>query len=373
MAAKKPSKAVRSAIVCRSAGELSVPASYGELLADLKARIRIAQVKAALAVNRELILLYWEIGRAIIERQDKEGWGRKIIDRLADDLQAEFPGESGFSRANIYQMRQFFVAYREQSAIVQQAVGQLPGPPPPLANIPWGHNTILLQKLKDPAERLWYAEQTITHGWSRAVLVHQIETGLYQRQGKALTNFERTLPAAQSDLAQQALKDPYCVGFLALAADARERELERGLLAHLRDFLLELGVGFAFVGSQVPLEVGGQDYYLDLLFYHLRLRCFVVIDLKTEAFQPEFTGKMSFYLSAVDDQFRHPADQPSIGLILCKEKNRVIVEYALRDASKPMGVASYEPRRGELPAAFRDNLPSVERLAAELREADPVG
>ena len=340
------------------------------MLADLKARIRAAQVKAALAVNSELILLYWQIGKAIVERQGTEGWGKKVIDRLAEDLQAAFPGESGFSRANIYQMRQYFFAYRNHPEIVQQPAGQLDGPPQAMTVIPWGHNTVLVQKLKDPLKRLWYAKQIVANGWSRAVLVHQIETALHERQGKALTNFERTLPPPQSDLAQQTLKDPYCVGFLSLAADARERQLERGLLAPLRDFLLELGIGFAFVGSQVHLEVGGKDYYIDLLFYHLHLRCFVVIDLKTEEFEPEFAGKMGFYLSAVDDRLRHPADQSTIGLILCKTKNRVIVEYALRESSRPIGVASYEAQRGELPAPLRDNLPSIERLEAELGAPD---
>ena len=229
-----------------------------------------------------------------------------------------------------------------------------------------------MEKLKDPLTRLWYAEQAVANGWSRAVLLHQIETKLHERQGQAQTNFARTLPTPQSDLAQQALKDPYCIGFLALAGDAHERDLERGLLLHLRDFLLELGVGFSFVGSQVPLEVDGEEYYIDLLFYHLRLRCFVVIDLKMEKFRPEHAGKMDFYLSAVDDQLRHPADQPTIGLILCKSKSRVVVEYTLRRSASPLGVASYQTTSGELPAPLRDNLPSVERLTQELRQAEEV-
>jgi predicted nuclease of restriction endonuclease-like (RecB) superfamily len=332
-----------------------LPAGYAELLEDLRLQIRSAQVRAAVAASREMILLYWGIGRRILERQGQQGWGAKVIDRLSGDLRSSFPDMQGFSPRNLKYMRALAEGYPD-GAFVQQVVAQ----------IPWGHHTQLLDKVKDRAEREWYIRKTIEQGWSRAVLVHQIESGLYERQGRALTNFERTLPAPQSDLAREVLKDPYTFDFLTLAEDAREADLQRGLLEHLRHFLLELGVGFAFVGSRYHLEVGDQDYYLDLLFYHLRLRCFVVIELKVEAFEPEHAGKMNFYLSAVDDQLRHPTDQPSIGLILCKERNRVIVEYSLRDTSKPMGVASYEVRRGALPEGLRDSLPSVERLEAEL-------
>jgi predicted nuclease of restriction endonuclease-like (RecB) superfamily len=250
-----------------------------------------------------------------------------------------------------------------------QAVAELEGEnlPQAVAEIPWGHNVLLLEKLKDPQQRLWYARKTIENGWSRAMLAHQIESGLHRRQGKAISNFGRALPRPQSDLAQQLLKDPYHFGFLTLADDARELDLQRGLLNHIRDFLLELGVGFAFVASQHHLEVGGQDYYIDLLFYHLRLRCFVGIDLKTEEFKPEFVGKMNFYLSAVDEQLRQPSDRPSIGLILCKTKNKVVVEYALRDTTKPMGVASYEIKLMQaLPKNLKGKLPTVEELEAEL-------
>jgi predicted nuclease of restriction endonuclease-like (RecB) superfamily len=231
--------------------------------------------------------------------------------------------------------------------------------------IPWGHNIVLLFKLEHPILRLWYAQKTIEHGWSRAVLVHQIESGLHERQGKAVTNFDRTLPPLQSDLARQALKDPYVFDFLSLAEDAAERELEQGLLTHIRTFLLELGTGFAFVGQQHHLEVGGDDFYIDLLFYHLRLRCYVAIDLKVEPFKPEFAGKMNFYLSAVDDLFRHPDDKPSIGLILCKDRNRIVVEYALRDTRRPVGVAAYRLTTS-LPKDLKGSLPSIEELEAEL-------
>ena len=238
-----------------------------------------------------------------------------------------------------------------------------------MAEIPWGHNVCLLEKVKNPLLRLWYAQKTIEHGWSRAVLNHQIEASLHNRAGKAITNFKATLPPSQSDLAQQTIKDPYIFDFLTLAADAQERDLELGLLEHVQKFLLELGVGFAFVGRQVHLQVAGEDYYIDLLFYHLRLRCYVVIDLKMEAFQPEFAGKMNFYLSAVDDQMRHRADEPSIGLLLCRERNHITVEYALRDLRKPIGVAQWKTKLVEsLPQKLKGNLPSVEQLEAELEK-----
>lgn len=327
---------------------------YDNFLHDLKERIRRAQVQVVLTVNRELVLLYWQIGRDILTRQQQQGWGAKVIDRLAADLRSSFPEMKGFSRTNLLYMRAFAEAYPSEQ-IVQQVVGQ----------IPWGHNVRILDLLKDPAERLWYIQQTIQHGWSRNVLVHQISSGLYHRQGKATTNFDRTLPKPQSELAQELLKDPYTFDFLSLGEDAKERDLERALIDHIRDFLLELGVGFAFVGSQYHIEVGGQDFYLDLVFYHLRLRCFVVIDLKTSDFQPEFSGKMNFYLSAVDELVRHSDDQPSIGIILCKSKNQVIAEYALRDMNKPIGVSAYQLQNA-LPEQIKGSLPTIEELEAEL-------
>lgn len=283
------------------------PEGYDDFLRDLKRRIREAQGRAALAVNRELVLLYWEVGRDILGRQQQQGWGARVIDRLAADLHHAFPEMRGFSPRNLKYMRAFAEAWPDEP-IVQQVAAQLP----------WFHHCVLLDKVKVPAEREWYVRQTIQQGWSRNVLVHQIESGIYHRQGKAHSNFDRTLPAPQSELAQQILKDPYNFDFLTLGSDAHERELERGLLEHVNAFLLELGVGFAFVGNQYPIKVGGEDFRLDLLFYHLRLRCYVVIDLKMSDFRPEFAGKMNFYLSAADDLLRHPDDQPSIGIILCK-------------------------------------------------------
>jgi len=331
-----------------------LPAGYVELLEDLKRRIREARVRAALSVNRELVLLYWHIGREILKRQKQEGWGAKVIDRLARDLRREFPDMKGLSRANLFYMRAFAEAYPDEQ-FVQQLAGQLP----------WWHNVVIFTKIKDPALREWYIRACIEHGWSRAVLIAQIETRLHERQGKAVTNFERTLPAPASELARDILKDPYNFDFLGLHDKAVERDLERALLQHLRDFMLELGTGFAFVGSQYHLEVGGEDFYIDLLFYHLKLRCFVVIDLKMREFRPEDAGKMNFYLSAVDDLLRHPEDRPSIGLILCKTKNRLVVEYSLRDMNKPIGAATYQLTR-TLPADLQESLPSVEELEAEL-------
>lgn len=361
---------------------LELPGDYPKLLEDLKARVRSAQIKAAVSVNRELIALYWDIGKALVVQQLRHKWGDRVIDRLAEDLAREFPEMKGFSRHNLYRMRAFYLAYSEEASIVAQPVLQLPQSmvkhlvaelkeknlPQAVGEIPWGHNIMLLQKLRDPLLRLWYARKTIEHGWSRAMLVHQIETSLHKREGRAITNFQRTLPPPQSDLAQQTLKDPYNFDFLTLSADAREHELEKGLLDHIQKFLLELGVGFAFVGRQYHIEVDSEDYYIDLLFYHVHLRCYVVIDLKVEPFKPEFAGKMNFYLSAVDDKLRHPEDKSSIGLLLCKERNRLTVEYALRDVRKPIGVAEWQTKLVEsLPKELKGKLPTVKEIEAELR------
>lgn len=327
---------------------------YEKFLRDLKERIRSAQIRAALAVNKELVLLYWQVGKDILSRQHQAGWGAKIITQLAADLKRELPEIKGFSRSNLLYMRAFAQAFPDES-IVQDVLGQ----------ITWYHNITLLDKLKDAEERVWYAKQTVVHGWSRNVLVHQIESGLYRRMGGAITNFDRALPQPQSDLAQQLIKDPYHFDFLSLSQDVQERELETALVDHIRDFLLELGVGFAFVGSQYHIEVDGDDYYIDLLFYHLKLRCFVVIDLKVKEFQPEFSGKMSFYISAVDDLLRHTDDNPTIGIILCKGKKKTAAEYALRDVNKPIGVSTYQ-LRSSLPESLRGSLPTPEQLEMEM-------
>jgi predicted nuclease of restriction endonuclease-like (RecB) superfamily len=308
-----------------------------------------------------LIVLYWEIGRGIVERQEGAGWGDEVLERLSRDLKHEFPELKGFSRRNLYRMRAVYLAYRARSEFVPQAVAQ----------IPWGHNLVLLEKVKDPDEREWYARQTFEHGWSRNVLVHQIETDLYHRQARAekTTNFPATLPPPESDLVLHTLKDPYVFDFLNVGEEAHEREVERALVERLRDFLLELGAGFAFLGSQYHLEVGGQDFYVDMLFYHHRLRCLVAIELKAGDFEPAHAGQMNFYLSALDDLVRHPEDRPSVGIILCKGRNRTVAEYALRDMSKPVGVSSYQTS-GRLPAELARALPSPQELE---RVLDGVG
>jgi predicted nuclease of restriction endonuclease-like (RecB) superfamily len=339
---------------------LNMGSDYEALLRDLKDRIRMAQVRAALAVNRELVLLYWQIGREILIRQQQQGWGSKVIDKLAKDLQREFPDMKGFSPRNLKYMRAFAETYPTE-IIVQEV----------LAQITWYHNVALMEKLKAQDQRLWYAQQTVAHGWSRNILVYQIESQLYQRQGGAITNFDRALPKPQSDLAQQLIKDPYHFDFLNLGATAQERDLEAALVNHIREFLLELGVGFAFVGSQYHLAVGGEDFYIDLLFYHLRLRCYVVIDLKMTEFKPEYSGKMNFYVSAVDDLLRHPDDQPTIGIVLCKSKNKAVAEYALRDVHKPIGVATHQ-WGDTVPEVLRVNLPTVEQLEMQLTTVNIV-
>ncbi|MBV1700604.1 MAG: DUF1016 family protein [Hyphomicrobiales bacterium] len=334
------------------------PEGYADWLIDLKTRIHTAQQRATLAVNRELVALYWHIGRDILGRQAAQGWGAKVIERLALDLRSAFPDMKGFSRANLMYMRAFAEAWPDE-AIIQQAVGQLP----------WGHNLVLLTKLKNEKQRLAYAENAIANGWSRNVLNIHIETHLLERSGKAVTNFETRLPKPQSDLARESLKDPYRLDFLGLAREAGEREIENALVRHVTDFLLELGAGFAFVGRQVLLDVGGDEFFIDLLFYHLKLRCYVAIELKAGKFKPEHLGQLGFYLTAVDAQIKHPQDAPTIGLLLCKSKNKVVAEYALRDKTQPIGVAEYQLVES-LPLELQTNLPSIEQIERELAGDD---
>lgn len=331
---------------------------YVDWLTQLKVRIHGAQQRAALAVNRELVGLYWQIGRDILERQARAGWGAKVIDVLAHDLRVAFPDMKGFSRSNVMSMRAFAQAWPDE-AIVQQFVGQLP----------WGHNLVLLAKLKTSIDREWYIHKTIENGWSRSVLTMQIESNLKSRSGQAVTNFSAKLPAAQSDLARETLKDPYRFDFFTLGAAASERELEAELVKHITQFLIELGAGFAYVGRQVHLEVGGDDFYLDLLFYHLKLRCYVVIELKTGAFKPEYAGQLNFYLTAVDEAWRGEQDAPTIGLLLCKQNNKMVAEYALRNIDAPMGVAEYQLIES-LPDELKTSLPSIEDIEKELGGGD---
>jgi len=336
------------------------PDNYDDFFRNLKERIRSAQVKAALAVNQELVLLYWQIGQDILQRQQEEGWGTKVVDRLAQDLKMEFPEMTGFSPRNLKYMRAFAEAYPAE-AIVHQLGAQ----------IPWKHNCTILDKLKAPEQRAWYIQKTIENGWSRTVLIYQIDTDLYSRQGGALTNFQQVLPAPQSDLAQSLLKSEYNLEFLALREKILERDLERALLEHMQKFLLELGVGFAFVGSQYRLDVEGDEFFVDLLFYHLALSCFVVIELKTTDFKPEYSGQINFYVNVIDDKLRRPTDNPTIGIILCRSKKKAVVEYALRGMSQPISVSTYRTTAA-LPEEFKTKLPSIEDLQHEIEAVAAV-
>jgi len=348
---------------------------YADLLTDIKQRIRQAQTRAMHSVNAELIRLYWELGQMLDARQKTQGWGAAVIPRLARDIRNDLPEIKGFSERNIKRMLAFYreyagvafvpqpVAQIEANEKVPQAVALFSSDT--LLALPWGHHLLLIEKLKDMQTRHWYMQATLANGWSRSVLQMQIETVAHTRQGKATSNFALRLPLPQSDLAQQALKDPYLFDFLTLAEPFHERELETGLIAHLEKFLLELGRGFAFVGRQYHLDVGDQDFYIDLLFYHLHLRCFIVIELKRGAFKPEYAGKMNFYCSVVDDVLKHVNDTSTIGLILCQTQNEIIAEYALRGVDKPIGVSTFELTRA-LPAELESSLPSIEQIEREL-------
>ena len=333
--------------------------AYKALIADLKQRVQSAQLRAARAVNQELLALYWDIGRTIAERQAESGWGDGVIRQIAADLTRELGGLKGFSRSNLYNMKQWYGFYVEAGENVQQLVGQ----------IPWGHNIQIIQKVKDIDRAVWYANKSLENGWSRDVLALQIDSQLYERQAvsKTVDNFEARLPKVGSDLARQSLKDPYIFDFLDVGEEAAEREVEGALIRELQRFMLELGAGFAFVGQQYRLEVGGQEFFIDLLFYHLKLHCYVVIELKNGAFKPEYAGKLNFYLTAVDEEVKTPEDNPSIGLLLCRDRNNVVAEYALRDLNKPMGVSEYRLSE-QLPEEFRKSLPSIELLEEGLRD-----
>ncbi len=334
----------------------ALPADYGEALAHLKELVRQARLKAVLAANETMVMAYWQMGQTILQRQAVAGWGAKVIDRLSADLRREFPDMQGLSARNLKYMRAFAAAWPDR-ALVQRVIAQMP----------WRQNIALMERLDDADTRLWYARQVIEHGWSQPILCLQIERQAHARQGKAVTNFAAALPPADSDLAAQVFKDPYLFDFLGTADPRREREVEQALVDHIQRFLLELGAGFAFVGRQVHLEVGSQDYYLDLLFYHLTLRRYVVVELKAVPFDPGFAGKMNLYLSAVDDLLRHPDDQPSIGLLLCRSKDKLVVEYALRDIKKPIGVAQWETTMVKsLPTGLKSSLPTVKEIEASL-------
>ena len=336
-----------------------VPIDYTSWLEALKTRIHSARSRAALAVNAGVIHLYHSIGTDILDRQTRLGWGGKVVARAAADLRAAFPDMKGFSTSNLKYMR-YFADHCPTGKFGQQAADQLP----------WFHIVTLLTQAQ-PTEREWYAVHAVAGGWSRDTLKRNLKTGLQQRQGAAVTNFSALLPHPQSALAQETLKDPYNFDFLGLADDAHEREIENALIRHITRFLLELGTGFAFVGRQFRLEVGGDEFFIDLLFYHTRLKCYVVIELKGSAFKPEHVGQLNFYLSAVDAQVKAPDDQPTIGLLLCKSQNRIVAEYALRDTTKLMGIAEYQLLQS-LPEPLQINLPSIEELEAELAADNPA-
>lgn len=334
---------------------------YRQFLEDLKVRVRATRVRVALSATQELVMLYWSIGRDILAQQERLGWGAGVIARLSSDLRREFPDIKGFSQRNLRYMRDFAGVWPEESIVQQLA-----------AKLPWFHHCLILDRVREPEARAFYIDQATMNGWSRNVLAMQIDRDLFGRQGKAVTNFPRTLPSPESDLAVQTVKDPYVFDFLGLGEAAAEREIEQAMVHHIRDTLLEMGVGFAFVGRQVRLEVGGDEFFLDLLFYHLRLRCYVVVELKAGEFQPEHAGKLNFYLSAVDDLIRDEGhDGPTIGLLLCRAKNRVVAEYALRDVHKPIGVAEIQLTR-LLPEGWQQSLPTVETIEAELGDLPPL-
>lgn len=337
-------------------GKMEMPESYASILGEIKERIRSERLRIVMAANSSMVLLYWDIGRMILNRQECEGWGAKVIDRLSADLRESFPQMQGLSPRNLKYMRAFAAAWSDRQ-IVQEV----------LAQITWYHNIALLEKLAEPPVRLWYARKGLEEGWSRNVLAMQIECRLHERQGKAITNFPATLPPGDSDMASQVFKDPYLFDFLGTADPRREREVEQGLMDHIQHFLLELGAGFAFVGRQVHLEFADSDYYLDLLFYHLKLRCYIVVELKAVPFDPGFLGTLNMYLSAVDDLLRHHDDAASIGLLLCRKGSKIEVEYALRGMAKPIGVASWETRLVKtLPEELKASLPSVAEIEAEM-------
>ena len=345
---------------------LKLNTEYKAWIAEVKTRIRQSQIKAALRVNTEMLDLYWFLGAQIVEKQEKAKWGDGLLPQLSRDLKADFPQMEGFSERNLIYCRQWYCFYNQQNIITQQVVAQLPDNSDKsifskISQIPWGHNIHIITKCKSVSEALFYVQKTIQEGWSRKILEHKIDSSLYGSEGKSLTNFPQTLPAIQSELAVQILKDPYMFDFTALTGRYNERELENALVDNITKFLIELGSGFAYVGRQVPLNVGESEFFIDLLFYHLRLRCYVVIELKTTRFLPEYTGKLSFYLTAIDRLLRHSQDHPTIGLIICKEKNSVVAEYALQGINQPIGISEYELTK-VFPDHFKGSLPTIQEI-----------
>jgi len=332
---------------------------YSAFIRDIKSKIQASQIKAAVSVNRELLQLYWEIAELIVEKQKNATWGDGFLAQMAKDLQEEFPDMKGFSKRNLELMRQWYTYWETAPLIAKQLATQ----------IPWWHNVILISKVKNTEEALFYIQNTIKHNWSRSVLTHQIEGGLFKREGKAVTNFETTLPKPQSDLAMQTIKDPYNFDFLTIRDKHDEKELEDALVGQVTKFLLELGAGFSFIGRQYKLTVDDDDFYIDLLFYHVKLHCYVVVELKAVKFKPEFAGKLNFYVSAVDGQLKTEQDNPTVGILICKSKKKTVVEYSLKDVHKPIGVSEYMITQN-LPDEFKSSLPSIEEIEAELEDMD---
>ena len=356
--------------------ELRHDHNYIKWLSDIKTKVQQAQLKAAVKVNTELLMLYWELGADIVAKQAEAKWGDGFLLQLSKDLTSEFPDMKGFSERNLKYIRQWYLFYTRTSdktviAIGQQAVAQLhlhtkvQQPVAQITQIPWGHNIVIITKCKNIKEALYYVQNTIMHNWSRSVLVHQIESKLFQREGKSVSNFALTLPKPQSDLAAQTLKDPYVFDFLSMRKDYDERDLENALIEHITQFLLELGAGFSYLGKQLLLKVSDREFFIDLLFYHVKLHCYVVIELKTVDFEPEHAGKMNFYLKAVDSQLRSEQDAPTIGILICKKKDKLIAEYALSDIKKPIGVSEYRLTQS-LPKKFKSSLPTIKEIEAEL-------
>jgi len=354
----------------KAKSELSSATEYKNWLLELKQKFRQAQLKAAVRVNSALLEFYWELGASIVEKQKKVTWGGGFLKQLSIDLMVEFPDVKGFSEANLNYIRRWHLFYVQSvsnsgtscATISKQLISEL-------FEIPWGHNRVIISKCETIEKALFYVHKTIANSWSRAVLTHQIESGLYERSGKAITNFARTLPETQSELAHELIKDPYVFDFLTFTEDYHEKELEKALIDHIAHFLVELGAGFAYMGRQVPIQVGKKDFYIDLLFYHVKMHCYVVVELKTVDFEPEFTGKLNFYLKAVDMQIKSDRDEPTIGILLCKGKDKVVVEYALSDINKPMGVSEYQLTQS-LPDELKSSLPSIEAIEAELMKKD---
>jgi predicted nuclease of restriction endonuclease-like (RecB) superfamily len=333
--------------------------SYKEWLESLKKKIQSAQLKAAIAVNSQLLQLYWELGRDIVHKQNQAKWGDAVLEQLSLDLRLSFPEITGFSKRNLYAIRQWYLFYSQKFEFVPQ----------PVAQIPWGHNRLIISKVKDVDTAIFYAIETTKQGWSRDQLEVQVKSGYFNAASNAISNFSVTLPQAQSQLVKETIRNPYNFDFLGLENDALEKEIESGLVKHITRFLIELGKGFSFVGSQYPIQISETEYYIDLLFYHLHLRCFVVIELKAGKFKPEYAGKLNFYLSAVDSLLKHPTDQPSIGLILCKTKDKIEAEYALRDIQKPIGISEYMLTQA-LPRELENVLPTVAQLENQLSQMD---